>query len=136
MRCVLLILLSGIILSSTTLADDTVIYESLPDVSIGRVFFSPEQRQRLDKHRHRQVTTGGARDLAPAARKHGNDDAAGYILSSSGKSQIYENGGFVAAKVHTTMRFPGDVNIIRQEQEAHTATTKPQATSESSDEED
>ena len=136
MKSVLLILLSGIILSSTTLADDTVTYESLPDISIGRVFFSPEQRQHLDKRRHRQVTTGGVRDLKPAVRKHSNDAAAGYILSSSGKSQVYENGGFVVAKVHTSMHFPGDVNITRQEQGAQTATTKPQATSESSDEED
>jgi len=99
---------------SSAFADDSSVYESLPDVKIGRVFFSAAERQRLDRQRHRKTTTNRRRHATPAGREAGNSHAAGYILSSSGKSQIYVNGDFVVGTVPKTLSFPGDVGIHRQ----------------------
>jgi len=129
-----LFLISGFMVWSSAFADDSSVYESLPDVKIGRVFFSAAERQRLDQHRHRKTTTDGRRQSNLAGRKPGNRDAAGYILSSSGKSQIYVNGDFVAGTVPKTMSFPGDVGIKRQAVGAEDAVLRPAAAAESSDE--
>ena len=131
----LLILITGFTLWSAASADDVVVYESLPDVTIGRVFFSPEQRQRLDQRRHRKTTTKDRRNLAPAGRTRVNV-AAGYILSSSGKLRIYANGDFVAGKRQEPMHFPGDVSISRQDSGSEEEAVQSQSATESSDEDD
>ena len=90
--------IAAVLLSaSNTLADGEGFYESLPNVSIGKVFFSPQQRARLDQRRGN--TAAAASDSAApsgGARKKGTGDAAGFIVSSTGRSKVYANGDFVS----------------------------------------
>ena len=97
-------------------ADDEQFYESLPDVSIGKVFFSPQQREQLDQRRgsaplavSRGATTAGG------SRRPSNDDAAGFIVSSKGTSKVYANGDFVDVRKRVTVNFPGSVKIVRSQ---------------------
>ena len=114
---VFVILVATFALSATeTLhADDEHFYESLPDVDIGKVFFSPEQRTRLDQRRGSspRVSSNGGSASAASVRKV-NDDAAGFITSSKGTSKVYSDGDFVNVRRGVAVEFPGSVKIIRQ----------------------
>jgi len=110
-----LILLGIVILMPVTLHadDDKAIYESLPDVTIGRVFFSPEQRARLDQQRQGVFVAGATRSSVKAGRPKKNNRAAGYISSSQGPTRVYANGDFVKASDGESLVFPGTVKVVR-----------------------
>lgn len=99
-------------LATSALADD--IYESLADVRIGRVFLSPEQRVRLDDRRGEPppVSVGDAPANISSTKR--DTEAAGFIMSSSGRSRVWLNGDFVATDEVPEVRFPGEVKIIRK----------------------
>ncbi len=105
--------------SFTAAADESSVYESVDDISIGRVFLTPGERRWLDANRHltSQVATAG-----PAAVVESEDDdtpdaePAGFIINSSGRAVRYRNGDFAPSAVPpSTMRFPDDVEIRRHE---------------------
>lgn len=102
--------------SGVASAADDGFYESLPSVSIGKVFFSPQQRSKLDQRR-----SSGTRHAAdaPSTRKpkpaKGSSDAAGYIISSKGGARVYANGNFVAARSGDVVVFPNAVKIVRSD---------------------
>ncbi len=115
-RIGLLLIVACSSLLPTAQADDSVVYESLPTVTIGRVFFTPQERKRLDTLRHRKPATASRSKLSTTTMPKAvrtNDTAAGYILSSTGTSQIYANGDFVSARPGQRIQFPGDVTIGR-----------------------
>ncbi|MCH9695690.1 MAG: hypothetical protein K0U72_14340 [Gammaproteobacteria bacterium] len=110
-----LILLGGIMLLpvAADAEDEKSIYESLPDVTIGRVFFSPEQRARLDKQRQGIFVVAATRSSAPATRAKTSDKAAGYISSSNGPTRVYSDGDFVTTRDSQSLVFPGTVRVVR-----------------------
>lgn len=103
----------GLVCGSPAGASDLAIYESLSDITIGRVFLSPKQRAYLDSRpvlspkpvRETPVT-------APAERKK---DPAGFIISSTGASSVWSQQGFVAVEDASGISFPGDVKVTRKE---------------------
>lgn len=100
----------------TSVADEERFYESLPDVSIGKVFFSPDQRAQLDRRRGAAPAAANpGTTTTPGNREPVNKDAAGFIVSSSGQSKIYTNGDFVKARQTAGVKFPGSVKIVRSE---------------------
>ncbi len=108
----ILLLCCGLPLTVAALAEETAIYESLDDVEVGRVFLSPEQRDRLDQRRGKPEVRVTNRGPAAAVSKTW-PDAAGYIVSGNGESRVWSNGDFVAADKVSDVRFPGDVRIRR-----------------------
>lgn len=102
-------------------AADQVTYESLSDVSIGRVFFSPKQREFLDSRRQGRAIGGAQRTVHPSTHRKPSEDSAGFIVNSLGESRIYSNGDFVIAAGENAVDFPGDVSVARQE----TPSSKP-----------
>ncbi len=109
--CILL-LCCGLPLTGAALAEETAVYESLDDVEVGRVFLSPQQRERLDQRRGKpEVRATNPGRTAAVSKKW--PDAAGYIVSSSGESRVWSNGDFVAAEKVSDVRFPGDVRVRR-----------------------
>lgn len=101
-------------LPQTAKADDAPVYESLSDVPIGRVFFTPQQRIQLDKNR------GVAKHAQPNSTRTGvaatKSDAAGFIISGSGVRKVYSNGDFIETASSAAVAFPGDVRVVRQPQ--------------------
>ncbi len=93
-------------------SDDEGIYESLADVSIGKVFFSPDKRQAIDRNRG---SSGTASNAGASGKRKQNKDAAGYIVSSNGRAKVYSNGDFVVMKNATSVEFPGQVKVTRSE---------------------
>lgn len=97
-------------------AEDDGFYESLPNVSIGKVFFSPQQRSTLDQRRGSKTRHGGdaaSTDKPEQAKDSG--DAAGFIISSKGGARVYANGDFVAARGDDDLVFPSAVRIVRND---------------------
>ncbi len=92
---------------------DTDIYESLPEVTIGRVFFSQQQRERLDQRRTATPLASGT--VPRQVHKKNGENAAGYIVSSSGVSKVYIDGEFVTTSNSAAVTFPGAVKIARGE---------------------
>lgn len=102
--------------AGTSIADDEHFYESLPEVSIGKVFFSPAQRARLDQRRGTATpTSSGGTPASGSTRRPGTDDAAGFIISSKGSSKVYANGDFVSVRKRVAVKFPGSVKIVRSQ---------------------
>lgn len=97
--------------SSRASADEHAAYESLSEVSIGRVFFSPKQRELLDRRRRGRPPV---RRTVQAEAKP-SEDSAGFIVNSAGQARIYSNGDFVVAAMKNTLDFPGDISVIRRE---------------------
>ncbi|MEL7185563.1 MAG: hypothetical protein AAFN50_03870 [Pseudomonadota bacterium] len=96
-------------------ADEAPIYESLSDVSIGRVFFSTSQRAYLDRIRGKRGTVRvGSNSAGPVSSKPRTSDAAGYIVSSSGKARVYRNGDFVEVATKPVVAFPDDITVTRK----------------------
>ena len=106
-------------LAMTAHAADMPVYESLNGIEIGRVFLSQAQRDALDRSRARgdssDVSDTGPRGKtnAPAS----SSDAAGYIISESGKTRIWKRGDFVAGEQSDAdrVKFPGEVRVERHE---------------------
>lgn len=98
------------LLFSDALADDADVYESLPEVTIGKVFFTTEQRRRLDGLRRRTPSTGQGRASREESRSKA---AAGYILRGGGQRKVYAEGDFVAEEVSKEVKFPGDVKVVK-----------------------
>lgn len=124
-------LLAGPILWSAASADDDPVYESLPEVRIDRVFFSPAERQHLDQRRRHGPAAARENQSTPQQQHRSERAAAGYILNSTGRSRVYADGDFVPGEVRESMHFPGDISVSRQdragkERNAHTNTaTEP-----------
>jgi len=103
----------GLISCVPSVAGEIAIYESLADVTIGRVFLSPRQRAHLDS---RPVESPKpVREPAPAEPVERKKNSAGYIISSSGESSVWSRQGFVTKKDASAVAFPGDVKVIRKE---------------------
>ena len=99
-------------------AEDDTFYESLPEVSIGKVFFSPQQRVKLDQRRGSASSHSDAKtsDRKPRPAKD-SGDAAGFIISSKGGARVYANGDFVSARSSDAVVFPNAVKIVRSERD-------------------
>ena len=109
------VLLMVVLLStaSSSIADEGF-YESLPEVSIGKVFFSPLQRAELDQRRGgRPVAASKSAGATETSRGKVAGDAAGFITSSKGSSKVYANGDFVSVHPGVDVKFPGSVKILR-----------------------
>jgi len=107
---------------STVIADEQKVYESLAEISIGKVFFSPQQRARLDVQRAPgPVLANTGSSGGKQRRKKVDKNAAGYIMRSGASSKVYVNGEFVSSGSGDTVVFPGAVKIVRGQD---TATTK------------
>lgn len=94
-------------------AGEISIYESLSDVTIGRVFLSPKQRAYLDTRP--VLSPRPVAETPPAAPAERKKDPAGYIISSSGISSVWSQGGFVTREDASGISFPGDVKVTRKE---------------------
>ena len=82
--CRILLLACAAFWMTPVAAEDNPVYESLSDVSIGRVFFSTSQRTRLDRLRgSRGPHSVRSQPSAKASSRPGNPDAAGFIVSKS-----------------------------------------------------
>ena len=103
------------LLSLPAAAEEKPIYESLSDVTIGRVFFSAKQRSQLDALRGKTgvVSSSSAKPRA-TSRKATNPDAAGFIVRTSGKARVYRNGDFVEVAAEPDVKFPDDVTVKRE----------------------
>lgn len=113
-------LLAGVVLMMpvSVSAEDEPIYESLSDVTIGRVFFTTSQRTHLDSLRGKRGTTvASSGKTRSTSSKPVNPDAAGFIVSSSGNARIYRNGDFVSVSSEPNVKFPDDVAVIRKPSE-------------------
>jgi len=103
----------GLVCGSPSAAGEIAIYESLSDVTIGRVFLSPRQRAYLDS---RPVMSPKSVPQTPAAAPvERKKDPAGYIISSAGASSVWSQHGFVARDNASGISFPGDVKVTRKE---------------------
>lgn len=96
-----------------TLAHEGGVYESLEHIHIGRVFLSPAERASLDKHRRVPKPVAAVRSTVQTAAPARNSNAAGYIVSGSGRAHVWKDGDFVATQVPDSLRFPGDVKVTR-----------------------
>ena len=94
-------------------AEEEPAYESLSEVTIGRLFYSPQQRALLDRRRQGRASSSRRLPAAMPENRPGRNDAAGYIVSSSGERKIYANGEFVAGQGNKAVKFPGDIKIVR-----------------------
>ena len=99
---------------SPSLAGDIAIYESLSDVSIGRVFLTPGQRAYLDL---RPVMSPRPVQEAPppGEPEKRKKNPAGYIINRHGESSVWSQQGFVTRDDASGILFPGDIKVIRKE---------------------
>ena len=106
-------------------ADEFEVYESLADISIGRVFLSPLERARLDNGGPPPMVVHEEQPVAPVVKKRRRP--AGYFISSSGAAGIWSSRGFVAKGDVDETRFPGDVTIRRTREAAPESNDDPGA---------
>ena len=110
-------------LAVPAVADELDIYESIDDVTIGRVFLTPAERRWLDANRNVLVRERPVRrwrvDDAPSGEEPApaSDPPAGFIINSSGAESRWSRGDFVDVDGRSvrSMQFPGDVNITRHD---------------------
>lgn len=103
------------LLSFPANAEEPPVYESLSEVSVGRVFFTASQRAYLDSLRGKSnVGSSSSAKSRPPSSKPANPDAAGFIVRSSGKSRVYRNGDFVEVAADPDVKFPDDVAVTRK----------------------
>ena len=113
-RLTIFLLLAGP-LTMPAIAHEDGVYESLGHIPIGRIFLSPEERARLDKERGKApVQSGSARTTGNASARVTSKEAAGFIISGSGQTRVWNNGDFVASASASDVRFPGQVRIASQ----------------------
>ena len=113
-RTVYLLLMAGIV-SQPASANEDGIYESLGRIPIGRVFLTPGEREQLDQLR----SDGPPRSPSPKPRRQPaadavKPDAAGFIISDSGKTRVWKDGDFVIADSVANVRFPHRVRVSSQ----------------------
>ena len=114
-HCVCLLLAcAGLSSAFSAEADGLEVYESLDEVTIGRIFLSPQERARLDERRGKaqQAVAGGATKAAPSRKSHPR--ASGYIVSSSGRTRVWSDGDFDSTGKAPQMIFPGDVKVTHK----------------------
>jgi len=104
--------------TSSALADEASVYESIDDIDIGPVFLSPAERERLDVERLRPpAETSTTADTVAVSAKNtpARKQAAGYIVSSSGSRREWSGNDFVATPTgeKSSSSFPGDVPVLR-----------------------
>ncbi len=110
-RVIAICILAGM-LSMPASAHEEGVYESLRHIPIGRIFLTADERTRLDKIRGRgQAPVTNLRRKNTPSESASNNDAAGYIVSDSGATRVWENGEFVASDSARGVRFPGQVKI-------------------------
>ncbi len=109
-----MLLMIGFLSFVRTSSADEGFYESLPEVTVGKVFFSPQQRAALDQRRGGgPAAASKSNGAAKNTRRKTSDDAAGFITSSKGTSKVYTNGDFVSVQRGVDVKFPGSVKIVR-----------------------
>jgi len=100
--------------------DETPVYESLSQLTIGRVFYTQSERDVLDRRRGRPEMAASVGQQSTAATKKAlpDKDAAGYIISSSGRSRIWKRGDFVSGSKQQVedVSFPGEVDVQRHDE--------------------
>lgn len=103
------------VLAFTANAEEAPIYESLSEVSIGRVFFTAKQRAHLDSLRGKSgVESSTTAKPRSSSSKPANPDAAGFIIRNSGMARVYRNGDFVEVASKPDVEFPDDVTVTRK----------------------
>lgn len=100
----LMLLASQVLFAS----EEEQVYESLADVSIGKVFYSPEKRQAIDRSRGSSAAASSTRGGVKRS-----SDAAGYIVRSDGRTRVYADGDFVLKASTASVEFPRQVAVIR-----------------------
>ena len=109
-----IILIAGLLTTPAAAQDDGV-YESLGQIPVGRIFLSPEERARLDKMRGKApVRSSSSAPTGDTSRRSYDKDAAGFIVSDSGKTRVWKNVNFVATSSASDVRFPGQVRVASQ----------------------
>lgn len=110
----------GLLVSRPATAADEGVYESLSEVTVGRIFLTREQRSMLDNGRGSEtvVRQAPARPAVKSRPTKKQRRSAGYIVSSTGASRVWSARGFVATRPASGMRFPGDVDVTRSESDA------------------
>ncbi len=105
------------LISVPSSAGEIPIYESLSDVTIGRVFLTPGQRAYLDTRPvMRPVMSPRPVQEAPAPEPvKRKKNPAGYIINGHGESSVWSQRGFVTREDASGISFPGDVKVIREE---------------------
>ena len=140
-RLPIFILLTGL-LTAPAVAHEDGVYESLGHIPVGRIFLSPEERMQLDKVRGKApVLSSRTQSTGNASSRVFDKDAAGFIVSDSGKTRVWKNGDFVTTTSASTVRFPGQVRVASQTaaQDSADAATDDEAdqpTAEAGDEQD
>ena len=104
----------GLTSGSPSAAGEIAIYESLSDVTIGRVFLTPGQRAYLDT---RPVMSPRPVQEAPppGEPEKRKKKPAGYIINGHGKSSVWSQQGFVTREDASGISFPGDIKVERKE---------------------
>ena len=111
--------------AAPAVADDSGVYESLSRLSIGRVFYEQSERDLLDARRGDPdaVVVESRETAAKPVETDERDNAAGYILGSSGKPRIWKHGAFVPSSSHQVedVAFPGEVPVTRHDEATRNA---------------
>ena len=102
-RALALLVLATVTSASLATADETVpvsdaIYESLDGIRIGRVFLSPDERQRLDAVRHLEPGPEGPEgpvESTDAAPEPERPEGYGFIQVSGKAPRVFKDGDFV-----------------------------------------
>ena len=115
----------GLILFMLTLpalADESAVYESLSRLSIGRVFYTQAERDLLDERRQKpsEMSRASTKEVSRAKTTSKNKNAAGYIVSASGRTRIWRQGDFVAGskRQREALAFPGEVSVKRHKRDS------------------
>jgi hypothetical protein len=90
------VLLVVFALSSVSLAEEAVVYETLDQIAVGRVFLNPEQRRELDRQRRTPPPTDAPQrttDDSPTLVESGKN-AFGFIILHDGTSSSWSDGEF------------------------------------------
>ena len=114
-----LLRLTILLLCAPCVADDADdLYESLDDITLGRVFMTQADRRALDARRSVSPVNAAveATDVEPDAEQVDSTPrrpAAGYIASGDGTALVWANGGFVPVELSEAerLKFPGAVRI-------------------------
>lgn len=101
-------------------ADESPVYESLSALSIGRVFYSQSERELLDQRRDhpRRPVAASSKSVGTKNKSDDHKDAAGYIISSTGRSRVWKKGDFVTSSRSQVgkVSFPGEIAVKRHEE--------------------
>jgi len=112
------LIVMSLLLIRPAAAEDIVVYESLSEIRIGRVFLSHRERSTLDDGGGTETVVQQVPQkprVTTPVRKKKKRKPAGYIVSSTGELRVWSESGFVAREPASTMRFPGDVAVKRAE---------------------